>query len=227
MSAVWVQRGVYILALYVWWNFCASYFGDPVPLVSHEVVVERTPAPFTPTHTVAAQQLMQQVAAEATKQPAADQPVAQVPAARQPEETPRRSEVGKMAGEAKAEAAPATEVAPVAAGECSGRRPYHLLLTAQGTFYNQWQARIMYHHWKKQAAAGGPCTDMTGFTRLCASKDGLPDGVEKVVPSVFVKQLTTEVLAKYGHFGVLNRPHSVVEFLKSPELLGERAAGQA
>ena len=26
------------------------------------------------------------------------------------------------------------------------------------------------------------------------------------------------VLAKYGHFGVLNRPHSVVEFFKNPEL---------
>ena len=27
-----------------------------------------------------------------------------------------------------------------------------------------------------------------------------------------------QVLAKYGHFGVLNRPHSVVEFFKDPEL---------
>ena len=89
--------------------------------------------------------------------------------------------------------------------DCPGRKPYHTLLTAQGTTYNQWQARIMYHHWKKQRAADGPCTDMAAFTRLCPSKDGIPDGVEKYIPTIFVKQLTTEVLAKYGHFGVLNR----------------------
>ena len=32
-----------------------------------------------------------------------------------------------------------------------------------------------------------------GFTRLCASKDGEPDGLEKYIPSVFVNQLSTEV----------------------------------
>ena len=47
---------------------------------------------------------------------------------------------------------------------------------------------------------------------------GEPDGVEKYIPSVFVPQLTTEVLAKYGHFGLLNRPHSVVEFFRDPAL---------
>jgi len=76
----------------------------------------------------------------------------------------------------------------------------------------------MYYHWKKQAAAGGPCTEMTGFTRLCASKDGEPDGLEDYIPSVFVKQLPDSVLKNYGYFGVLNRPHSVVEFFKEPRL---------
>ena len=76
----------------------------------------------------------------------------------------------------------------------------------------------MYYHWRKQRDADGPCTEMTGFTRLCASKGGEPDGLEAHIPSVFVPQLTTEVLAKYGHFGVLNRPHSVVEFFRRPEL---------
>lgn len=127
-----------------------------------------------------------------------------------PDHPHRESERGALA-------AAGANVTP-SASSCPGRRPFHTLLTGQGTVYNQWQARIMYYHWKKQAAAGGPCTDMTGFTRLCASKGGLPDGVEKYIPSVFVPQLTTEVLAKYGHFGVLNRPHSVVEFFKNPEL---------
>ena len=29
----------------------------------------------------------------------------------------------------------------------------------------------MYHHWKKQRARDGPCTEMTGFTRLLAGSD--------------------------------------------------------
>ena len=85
--------------------------------------------------------------------------------------------------------------------------------------YNGWQARIHYYHWKKQSALGGACSEMTGYTRLCASEGGKPDGLEGFIPSVFVKALTTDVLKNYGHFGVLNRPHSVVEFFKSPELL--------
>ena len=116
-------------------------------------------------------------------------------------------------------AAASAATAAVASGCPATRKPYHTLLTGQGTIYNGWQSRIMYYHWKKVAKRDGPCTEMTGFTRLCASKDGLPDGLEKYIPSVFVKQLTTEVLAKYGHFGVLNRPHSVVEGLKLPALL--------
>ena len=97
-------------------------------------------------------------------------------------------------------------------GGCPKRRPYHTVLTAQATVYQSWQARIMYFHWKKQAAAGGPCTDMTGFTRLVASEGGKPDGLEAEMPSFFVRQYTTAEIARYGHFGVLNRPFSVVQF---------------
>ena len=31
-----------------------------------------------------------------------------------------------------------------------------VLVTPQGSIYNQWQGRIMYHHWKKQRARDGP-----------------------------------------------------------------------
>ena len=103
-------------------------------------------------------------------------------------------------------------------GGCPKRRPYHTVLTAQATVYQSWQARIMYFHWKKQAAAGGPCTDMTGFTRLVASEGGKPDGLEAEMPSVFVKQMTPEELAKHGHFGVLNRPHSVQQMIDTGAL---------
>lgn len=71
----------------------------------------------------------------------------------------------------------------------------------------------MYYHWKKQAALDGECTDMTGFTRLVSSEDAKPDGMEKEIPSVFVKQLTDAELLTLGHFGVLNRPYSVVQAL--------------
>ena len=83
-----------------------------------------------------------------------------------------------------------------AEGGCPARRPYHTILTAQATVYQQWQSRIMYYHWKKQAAAGGPCSDMSGFTRLVASEGAKPDGLEAEMPSVFVKQMTPEELAR-------------------------------
>ena len=53
---------------------------------------------------------------------------------------------------------------------------------------------------------------MGGFTRLVASEDGEPDGLEAEMPSFFVRQYTTAEIARYGHFGVLNRPFSVVQF---------------
>ena len=98
---------------------------------------------------------------------------------------------------------------------CPKRRPYHTLLTTQATVYQQWQSRIMYFHFVKQRKADGPCTDMTGFTRLVASENGEPDGLEGEVPSAFVRQYTTAEIAQYGHFGVLNRPFSVVQFIQN------------
>ena len=53
---------------------------------------------------------------------------------------------------------------------------------------------------------------MGGFTRLVASEGGKPDGLEAEMPSFFVRQYTTAEIARYGRFGVLNRPFSVVQF---------------
>jgi hypothetical protein len=63
--------------------------------------------------------------------------------------------------------------------KCSpNRRPYHVLLTAQSTTYQDWQARIMYHHFKKQQKLN-PCTEMVNFTRCEGVQDfePLPSGV--------------------------------------------------
>ena len=81
---------------------------------------------------------------------------------------------------------------------CGPLRPFHTLLTAQATVYQQWQSRIMYFHWRKQKAAAGPCTEMGGFTRLVASKDGEPDGLENEIPSAFVPEV------------MMTRPHRVI-----------------
>jgi len=119
---------------------------------------------------------------------------------------------------AKTAAPKAASAAAAARGGCpADLEPFHTVLTAQATTYQAWQSRIMYHHWKKQAAAAGPCGEMSGFTRLVASDGGLPDDLEKEMPSVFVKAMTTEELAAHGHFGVLNRPVSVLQFVQTPE----------
>jgi hypothetical protein len=127
--------------------------------------------------------------------------------------------VAAEAAEVTAPAVQAEAAAEPADAECPERRPFHALLTAQSSYYQQWQARIMYHHWLKQRALQGRCGDMGGFTRLCATKGGKPDGLEGEIPSLFVPQLPDEVITAHFHFGVLNRPHSVQLLLESPEML--------
>ena len=102
-----------------------------------------------------------------------------------------------------------------ATAQCGpGRKPYHTLLTTQATVYQQWQSRIMYYHWQKQKTRDGPCTEMGGFTRLVASEGGKPDGLEGEMPSAFVVQYTAAEIHRYGDFGVLNRPYSVVQWIE-------------
>jgi len=129
------------------------------------------------------------------------------------------SAAATSAAAASAAATTAAAASKSDADDCPGRVPFHGLLTCQGSVYQQWQARIMYFHWKKQTAAAGPCGDMGGFTRLVASEGGKPDGLEGEIPSVFVPQLPASVIESHFHFGVLNRPESVRQLLASPALL--------
>jgi len=99
------------------------------------------------------------------------------------------------------------------APSCPDRKPYHTLLTATSSNYQQWQSRIMYHHFQKHQASK-PCADAVGFTRLCATPDGRPDGLEKEIPSFFTVELSHQVLAKHFGFGVLNRPNSVRQLME-------------
>lgn len=129
----------------------------------------------------------------------------------------KKSERVADAGIARAKDAVAAEA--TLREKCPDRRPIHGLLTAQASVYQQWQARIMYYHWEKQKAIAGECTDMAGFTRLTATAGGKPDGLEREIPSVFVEELSEEVMKSHFHFGVLNRPHSILKLLSSPEIL--------
>lgn len=106
---------------------------------------------------------------------------------------------------------------------CPGRSPFHTILTAQGSTYQDWQARIMYYHWRKQRATAGPCTDMTGFTRLCASAPDSAcargEGLSRNIPTIFIEQLPDKLIKEHFNFGVLNRPHSLKVLLQTPALL--------
>jgi len=105
-------------------------------------------------------------------------------------------------------------------GGCSSsRKPYHVILTATAQVYQQWQCRIMYHHWKqiRDADPAGACTEMTGFTRLVASPGGQPDGLEGEIPSVFTPEYDGRDLNRFHGYRVINRPRSVVHFLRTPQ----------
>lgn len=103
---------------------------------------------------------------------------------------------------------------------CHGRKPFHVLLTATGQVYQQWQCRVMYYHWKKQRAndPAGACTEMTGFSRLVATPRGAPDGLEGEIPSIFVKEFDPSMQMRFHGYRVINRPHSVVQLIETPEL---------
>ena len=99
----------------------------------------------------------------------------------------------------------------------ASRKPYHTLLTATAQVYQQWQCRVMYFQFKKIRAAdpAGPCTEMTGFTRLVARGNADPDGLENEIPSYFVKEYTQRDYARFHGYRVINRPYSVVQFMQS------------
>ena len=96
----------------------------------------------------------------------------------------------------------------------AGRRPYHTILTAQASLYQEWQTKIFYYHFRKAQRHMGPCGEMTGFTRLLASANGQPDGLMDSMPTVTVAQLGHD---KTRGFQVINRPWTMDQFLKRPD----------
>ena len=92
-----------------------------------------------------------------------------------------------------------------------GRRPYHTILTAQASTYQEWQTKIMHYHFRKIQKAN-PCTEMTGFTRLLVSNGGAPDGLMSSMPTLLVPQLGFD---KTKGFQVINRPWSLNEVVKT------------
>ena len=213
---------LYVFALYNWNSLCARLSAD----------VAQAPAAKPP---VAANSTLGAAARRAARLPgsssrglprsmAAELPPTRPRTYTPPVNTPVKPAVAAAAPAGGAVGPRGREHQDGAAEGCASRRPFHTILTAQATVYQQWQSRIMYHHWKKQAAAGAPCSDMSGFTRLVASEGGKSDGLESEMPSVFVKQMTPQELAAHGHFGVLNRPYSVQQMIDSGALAAIREA---
>ena len=110
----------------------------------------------------------------------------------------------------------------------AGRKPYHVVLTAQDSPYQAWQTRIMYYHLKKLQMSN-PCTEITGFTRLLSSPNGALDALADEIPTVTATALSggqacrglDENSCDMG-FPVMNRPHAITQFLaKLPASLTE------
>eukprot|EP00854_Cymbomonas_tetramitiformis_P028544 gene28544-35401_t len=82
------------------------------------------------------------------------------------------------------------------------------------TTYMLWQSEIMYYHFKKQQKSN-PCTEMANFTRLVANTGGIPDALADKMPSIFYPAIAErEIFTTYKGYAVVNRPYSVVQFVK-------------
>jgi len=92
------------------------------------------------------------------------------------------------------------------------RKPFHVLLTSEGSKYQEWQTKILHYHFKKQVALH-PCTEMTGFTRVLASSHGMEDDLMQEMPT-FVAEATGQEV--HLGFHVINRPWSLLKFVQSP-----------
>ena len=96
------------------------------------------------------------------------------------------------------------------------RRPYHVLLTAAAGIYQEWQTRIMYHHYKKLKEEN-PCSDVGGFTRLLNTPGAKPDGLMDEIPTVLVSQLQHGRCDECDHgFIVMNRPWGLRQLVGMP-----------
>lgn len=87
----------------------------------------------------------------------------------------------------------------------------YAMRTAAGV-YQEWQTRILHYHYTKQAA-GNPCTEMGGFSRVLSSVNAKPDRLMDLMPT-FVAA-STDYQTHRG-FHVINRPWSMVQLVNSP-----------
>ncbi|CAM6101988.1 unnamed protein product [Calypogeia fissa] len=88
------------------------------------------------------------------------------------------------------------------------KRLYHVVVTADGSKYSQWQCRIMYYWYKK--FKGHPDSAMGGFTRLLHS--GRPDDLMDEIPTFIVDPLPP---GEDRGYVVLNRPWAFVQWLET------------
>lgn len=98
-------------------------------------------------------------------------------------------------------------------------KPYHVLLTADDSVYEQWQTRVAYFHYMKHKALAGPCSDMGGFTRLLHT--GVNDALSAEIPTVVTMRLDAKHEAGYR---ASNRPYAILQLLWSDEFAAAKAS---
>ena len=162
------------------------------------------------------QALVRNSAAASSSLPAAALPIRAATPEPEAPPTPRKSRRNRAAAAAR------LETAAVDADGCpGGRKPVHVVLTAQDSLYQAWQTRIMYYHLRKIQKAN-PCTELTGFTRMLNAPGAKPDALMDEMPTVVVHALDggggcrgdpSSNTCDMG-FPVMNRPHGVTQLLE-------------
>ena len=104
---------------------------------------------------------------------------------------------------------------------CHSTSSYHTVLVASSSRFEQWQATVVYHHWNRSA---GACTQTAGFTRLCVTPGGQPDGLQDEIPTLFLKRTAAwseatraemiKYLAQSSRMGRIRRYSSYVLLLQ-------------
>jgi hypothetical protein len=89
------------------------------------------------------------------------------------------------------------------------RNKYHVVVTADGSVYAQWQVRVCYWHFQKLKKEH-PDSDAGGFTRLLHS--GKPDGLMAEIPTAVVDPLPKDV--PDGGYVVLHRPYGLLQWVQ-------------
>ena len=150
----WLKAGLYVLSLIAWYHVCSVYFepaaapaaGRPaMDLYSATPARSQLATPNENVQVAATSTASSTTTGSATARAAASAAGGTAVATAAAATAAAASSSGGGGGGGGSSSSSSTHAhyhAPLNAASCApGRRPYHTLLTAQGSIYNQWQAR--------------------------------------------------------------------------------------